>query len=311
MAVSQDGVLPSWRPGTARDAVLGFLKNAEQAHPRDRIAIFDNDGTLWCEKPTYPQVHFFVAELRSAAAARPELAERHEYRAVLDGDRAAMGEFGLERVAMALVDLFADITPEEFNARVERFFAEARHPEHGVAFGDLVYVPMLELIAQLRERDFRVFIGTAGGADFVRAVSEQLYGVAPERVIGSRVTYEVRRADGTLSLYRTAQLDGDPNEGPAKLPGIQRQIGRRPIFAAGNSPGDAEMLEYVSTGDGPTLALLIDHDDADREYRYEGVAGTFVPTEPVLDSAARLGWTVVSMRDDWATVFGGGVLPPT
>ena len=225
-------------------------------------------------------------------------------RAVLDGDRAALAEFGLERVGMALVELFEGMQPDEFAGRVERFFATARHPERGVPFGELVYVPMLELIEELRRSDFRVFIATAGGADFVRVVSERLYGVAPEQVIGSRVSYEVRRDDGELSLRRTARLDGDPNEGPAKLPGLQRQIGRRPILAAGNSPGDGEMLEYVGSGVGPALALLVNHDDESREYAYEGVAGTFDPTEPILATAERLGWTVVSMKRDWETVFG-------
>jgi phosphoglycolate phosphatase-like HAD superfamily hydrolase len=284
--------------------VLEFLRGAAEVAPPDRIAIFDNDGTLWCEKPTYPQVYFFVDELRAATTARPELATRPEYRAVLRGDRAALREFGLERVAMALVELFEGMHPEAFTDRVERFFATAEHPERKVAFGDLVYVPMLELIEQLRSLDFRVFIATAGGADFVRAVSERIYGVAPEQVIGSRVTYEVRRDDGELSLRRTARLDGDPNEGPAKLPSIQRQIGRRPILAGGNSPGDAELLEYAGSGKAPTLALLIDHDDEDREYAYQGVAGSFDAEEPILTTAERLGWTVVSMRRDWTTVFG-------
>jgi phosphoglycolate phosphatase-like HAD superfamily hydrolase len=283
--------------------VLAFLADAEEVEPQRRIAIFDNDGTLWCEKPTYPQVHFWVRELQAAAAAQPALRERPEYRAILEGDRAAMAEFGLARVAMALVELFEGMSPEEFTVSVERFFAEARHPERGVPFGALVYAPMLELIAELRAREFGVFIGTGGGADFVRVVSEQLYGVAPERVVGSRVTYELLRSDGKLDLCRTAVMDGDPNEGPAKVPNIQRQIGRRPMMAAGNSPGDTEMLEYASTGEGPTLALLVNHDDAEREYAYESSAGTFDQAEPILATAERLGWTVVSMRQDWETVF--------
>jgi phosphoserine phosphatase len=296
-------VLPSWRDGVARDALLSFLRDVEGVHPREGVAIFDNDGTLWCEKPTYPQVYFFVHELRAKAATRPALAKRPEYRAVLEGDRAALDRLGLERVAMALVELFEGMSPEHFTDRVDRFFTDERHPDRGVPYGELLYVPMLELVEKLRERQFRVFIGTAGGADFVRAVSERLYGVAPERIVGSRVTYEARRSDGRLGLVRTAQLDGEPNEGPAKLPGIQRQIGRRPRFAAGNSPGDAEMLEYASTGDGPTLAFLINHDDGEREYAYESEAGTFAATESILDTAARSGWSVVSMRDDWKTVF--------
>jgi phosphoserine phosphatase len=297
-------LLPSWADGATRDALVGFLRGVEDVDPRALVAVFDNDGTLWCEQPAYPQVRFFVDELRRAVASRPDLASRTEYRAVLEGDRQTIAELGLGRVALALVELFEGMTPEEFARRVARFFAEAVHPERSVPYESLLYVPMLELIDELRRRRFRVFTVTAGGGDFVRAVSMDLYGIPPERVIGSRVSYEMVRRDGSLQLIRTSELEGDPNEGAAKLPSIQRQIGQRPILAAGNSPGDAAMLEYASTGDGPTLALLVDHDDAAREYEYEGVAGTFTPSEGVLDTAARLGWTVVSMRNDWVTVFG-------
>jgi len=296
--------LPSWREGETRESLLAFLDAVEDVAPADRVVIFDNDGTLWCEKPTYPQVHFFVSELERAVATRPDLAERSEYRALLDEDRAALAAMGIGRVALALVELFEGISPEAFTGRVERFFADEVHPARGVAYRDLLYIPMLELIDELRARHFSVFIGTAGGADFVRAISMKLYGIPPERVVGSKVIYEVDRVDGRLGLIRTARLDGDPNEGPAKLPGIQRQIGRRPILAAGNSPGDAEMIEYTSTGDGPTLGLLVNHDDAEREYAYTSEAGTFDAAEPILDTAHRLGWTVASMRDDWLTVFG-------
>lgn len=296
--------LLSWRDGDTRDSLRAFLDDAEKVAPQDRVAIFDNDGTLWCEKPTYPQVRFFVSELKQAVAVRPKLADRAEYRAVLEGDRAALGGMGVARVALALVELFEGMNPEAFTERVEAFFADEVHPERGVGYGQLIYTPMLELIDELRARQFSVFIGTAGGADFVRAISMNLYGISPERVVGSKVLYEVNRVDGRLGLVRTANLDGDPNEGPAKLPGIQRQIGRRPILAAGNSPGDAEMIEYASTGAGPTLGLLVSHDDAEREYTYTSEAGTFDAAEPILDTAHRLGWTVASMHDDWVTVFG-------
>jgi hypothetical protein len=302
--VSEEAVLPSWRQGATRDSILEFVRNAGQVDPAERVAVFDNDGTLWCEKPEYPQLTFFVDELRRAATDRPALRGRPEYGAVLEGDREAIGSMGLPRVAMALVELFESISPEEFTARVDRFFAEYAHPDLGVPHGRLVYAPMIELIDLLRGQQFRVFIGTAGGADFVRAVSERLYGVPPERVIGSRVSYGVRRSAGSLDLIRTAQLEGEMNEGMAKIPSLQRQIGQRPICAAGNSPGDAEMLEFATRGRTPSLAVLVNHDDGEREYAYESTAGTFEATEPVLDTAERLGWTVVSMKNDWTTVFG-------
>jgi phosphoserine phosphatase len=283
--------------------VLGFLTEAEHIPPEDRVAVFDNDGTLWCEKPTYPQLQFFVDELRAAVEARPELAAREEYGAILSGDSRAIGDVGFARVAVALVELFDGLAPSEFTKRVRSFFAHTHHPDRRVPYRSLIYTPMLELIGALTALDFRVFVVTAGGADFVRAVSEQLYGVPTERVIGSRVTYRAVRRGGALDLVRTSELDGDPNEGPAKLPEIQRQIGQRPVLAAGNSPGDAEMLEYVATGPGPTLAMLVDHDDETREYRYESVAGTFDAPEPISETARRLDWLIVSMREDWTRVF--------
>jgi hypothetical protein len=297
-------LLPSWRDGAARDSLLRFLAEAEQVAPAERVAIFDNDGTLWCEKPEYPQLTFFVRELERAAAVQPALTARAKYRAVLQRDERALAALGIGRVALALLELFEGLGPEEFDLRVHRFFAEERHPKFRVRYGDLIYVPMLELITALRQKRFDVFIGTAGGADFVRAVSMSLYGTPPERVVGSRVVYRVERRGDRLELVRTAELDGDPIEGVAKLPGIQRQVGRRPIFAAGNSPGDAEMIEYTTSGNGPTLGLIVDHDDAAREYAYTSEAGTFTAAEGILDTAQRLGWTVASMRDDWVTVFG-------
>ncbi|MDX2467234.1 MAG: HAD family hydrolase, partial [Acidimicrobiia bacterium] len=281
--------LPSWRDGVAREALLEFLDDTEDLDPTARVAIFDNDGTLWCEKPNYPQLRFFVWELERVVAERPALGDRPEYRALLAGDRAALAGMGIERVGLALVELFAGMSPDVFATRVEAFFSEVRHSRWETPLSALVYLPMLELIDELRARQFDVFIGTAGGADFVRAVSMSLYGVPPERVVGSRVMYVIDRSAGKLQLLRTAELDGEANEGPAKLPGIQRQLGRRPIFAAGNSPGDAEMIEYASTGEGPTLGLVVNHDDGDREYAYTSEAGTFAAAEPILGTAARLG----------------------
>jgi hypothetical protein len=168
----------------------------------------------------------------------------------------------------------------------------------------MVYQPMLELIDELRERDFTVCIVTGGGTEFVRAVSQSLYGVAPERVVGTLVGYDMQRRDtGEPYLVRIAASVLDANEGAAKVTNIQTALGRRPILAGGNSAGDREMLEYAAAADGPSLALLIDHDDAEREYAYESKAGTFEANEPITDTGRRLGWTVVSMADDWSRVF--------
>ena len=298
-----DDRLPSWRPGAARSAVMSFLDAAVEIPPEERVAVFDNDGTLWCEKPQYPQLEFFVWELRRAVRERPELNSMPEYRAVLDGDAAALHQLGLERVAMALVALFDGLEPEFFAEQVRQFFAEARHATSGRPYDTMVYLPMLELLDELAAVGFTNCIVTGGGTEFVRAISKRVYGVDQDRVIGTLVAYELVRRDNRLALVRTTRIQGGANEGEEKISNIQIALGRRPRVAAGNSPGDRDMLEYTSTHDGPALALLVDHDDPDREFAYTSEAGTFTADEPILDTAQRLDWTVVSMRNDWATVF--------
>ena len=298
-----DAVLPSWREGAARTAVVEFLDASEEVPPAERVAVFDNDGTLWCEKPRYTQLDFLLWELARAVDDRPDLGSIPEYRAVLDGDHAAIGEMGLERIAVALLGLFEGLEPDEFDRRVRGFFGETRHPDLDVPYHHLVYQPMIELLGALRDRGFTNCIVTGGGAEFVRAISREVYGVDPEHVVGTFVTYEPARRDGRLVLLRTRQLRGEANEGAVKVANIQASLGRHPILAAGNSPGDSEMLEYTSSLAGPSLALLLNHDDDEREYAYESVAASFETTEPIAETAERLGWTSVSMRDDWARIF--------
>jgi len=298
-----NSILPSWRPGHTRDTIETFLREAEAVPVEQRVAVFDNDGTLWGEKPLYTQLDFFLQELRLSAAQDPTLADRPEYGALLAGDKEALGAFGPVQLVMALAEIHDGITPEEFNTRVDAFFESARQPDRGVPYRGTRYQPMLELIDELRSRDFQVFLVSAGGAEFVRVISRSFYDVSPEGVVGSQVGYELVREDGKPKLVRNVELSADPNEGPAKIANIQRVLGQRPIVAGGNSAGDAEMLEYAAAGDGPTLALLVDHDDAEREYEYASVAGTFDSDETIVETAARQGWTVISMKNDWTTVF--------
>ncbi|MFC7245193.1 HAD family hydrolase [Catellatospora aurea] len=295
--------LPSWRPGPARDAITSFLDESLALPAEQRVAVLDNDGTLWCEKPDYIQYSFLVRTLHDAVEHDPGLGERAEYRALLDSDHAALGELGLQRIAMALLELCAGWTPDEFAARVRDFMAAEKHPDRGVPYPKLVYQPMLELLDVLRQHGFDVFIVTGGGTEFVRAISRELYGVRPDDVVGTLVEYHHEQHGDGPALVRTAQAQGEVNEGWAKVEHIQTQLGRRPIFAAGNSAGDKEMLEYARAAGMPSLAVLIDHDDAEREYAYASAAVTFADTEPITATAHRLGWTVVSMRDDWSTVF--------
>jgi hypothetical protein len=301
--------LPSWRPGPVRDAVTGFLDAAQEIAPRDRVACFDNDGTLWCERPRYVQLDFFVEALRARIAQDPTIGSTAEFAALLNGDKAAMGELGLPRIAMALVGLFEGMTPEAFADHVRDFLARARHPTLGRPVRATRYRPMLELVGALRRLGFTVSLVTGGGTEFVRAISQDLYGVPPEAVVGTMVTYtystDAADAHGIPRpvLRRSTGMTGEANEGAAKVSNIQAQLGRRPIFAAGNSAGDRQMLEWAAAGAGPSMALLVDHDDDVREFRYAGTAETFTETEPITDVGRRQGWTVVSMATDWATVF--------
>jgi len=272
--------LPSWNDGEARTAIVEFVERAaNEVPPGDRLAVFDNDGTLWCERPAYVQELF----LKERLASRPELVEKGLVQAVLELD--------------------AGITPEEFTTSVEDWFATARHPRFGTSFRELTYQPMLELLEFVRANGFHVFVVTGGGVEFVRAVGEELYGVGPDDVVGSAVEVAFERRDGKAVLVRQAKMLGSPNEGAPKAVNIQTHIGRRPILAVGNSAGDREMLEYVHSSARPSLCVVVDHDDAEREYAYEGKAVTDPDAEPILDTAAHFGWTVVSMRDDWSQVF--------
>ena len=296
--------LPSWRPGPTRDAILAFLDGIGDVPVDERVAYVDNDGTMWCEKPGYVQLDFFVDALQQRTRQDPSLADRPEFAAVLSGDMAAIGEIGLAKVAGALAALFDGQTPEQFGAAVDEFLGRYRHRTLGVPVSGVVYQPMLELLDELRALDFTVGVVTGGGTEFVRQLSERLYGVEPGMVVGTLIGYRFDRDDGGRPVVRrTISQIGKANEGGAKLENIQSQIGRAPILAVGNSAGDREMLEWAQASRHGGLAVLVDHDDAEREFAYAGQAVTFDEDEPITDVAARLGWVVVSMRGDWETVF--------
>jgi phosphoserine phosphatase len=272
--------LESWNGGTARGAILDYLERIEEVDPADRIAVVDNDGTLWCEKPAYLQAFFM---LRGGPRVDPNAS--------------------LEELVQVLLEAHAGITTTEFETQVTEWLKSFRHPRFGTPFANLVYAPMLELLALLREHAFRVFIVTGGGLDFVRPMSVQLYGVEPDDVVGSAVEVEFARHNGTVELVRTAKVAGAPNEGAPKVVNIHAHIGRRPLVAIGNSAGDREMLEYAHTGPLPSLCLVVNHDDSEREYAYGGEAVTHPDAEPILETAERFNWTVISMREDWSRVF--------
>jgi phosphoserine phosphatase len=296
--------LPSWRAGATRDAVVAFLDDLDHVPVDERVAYVDNDGTMWCERPTYVQLDFFVDALRQRVADAPALGERPEFAAVLAGDVAAVGEIGLAKVAGALAALFDGQTPDEFGAAVDDFLDRYRHPTLDASLRGVIYQPMLELLDELRAREFTIGIVTGGGTEFVRQVSKRCYGVEPGMVVGTLIGYAFDRDDaGRPIVRRTVSQVGSANEGGAKVEHIQAQIGRPPLIAVGNSGGDREMLEWAQAHRRGGFAVLIDHDDDQREFAYEAMAVTVEEDEPITTVARRLGWVVVSMRDDWETVF--------
>jgi phosphoserine phosphatase len=287
-------MLQSWNEGPARQAVLEFLRTVTEdgpgyVMPADRVATFDNDGTLWCEQPLPPQFDFVLRRWAATAAADPSKRYVEPYRAAIERDADWLHDYEhhVPELLQGMAEAFTGTTPEQFEEIVRRFFTEVDHPRFGVPYDQAFYQPMRELLDLLASLEFRVFITSGGGRDFMRVISEPVYGILRERVIGTAPDYEYR--DGRL--YRLPTVLGGVDDGPGKPVHIYHQIGRPPLLAAGNADGDVEMLRSAR------FALLVRHDDAQREYAYDGKA------KRALATAARDGWTVVSMRDDWATVF--------
>ncbi len=295
-------MLESWNDGPTKSAIVDFVRRVttdgpDYVAPQDRIAVFDNDGTLWCEKPAYIQLDFLVRRLAEQVAADPALADRKPYAAAASGDLAWFGnavtkhyqgdDSDLKVLGAAMLSAHSGITVEEHAARVTAFFADAPHPTLGRPYTACGYLPMIELLRYLEANGFTCYIASGGGRDFMRPVTAAMYGIPPERVVGSSVALQYQ--DG--ELLTTAQPEF-LDDGPIKPVRIWGRIGRRPIFAAGNSNGDIEMLEYARG-----FRMLVLHDDAEREFDY--VAGA----ERALELAKTEGWTVASMQSDWAAVF--------
>jgi phosphoglycolate phosphatase-like HAD superfamily hydrolase len=286
--------LPSWADGQARAQILGFVRSVTEPGASfvpapERIATFDNDGTLWCEKPMYPQADFLLRRWKEMAQAHPGLAREQPWKAVVEGDRAWLAGI-LEHVpelTRAVTEAFEGITVEVFERAVRAFFDTARHPVLAVPYTRLAYQPMRELIDLLTAAGFEVYICSAGGRDFARVVSQEMYGIPRQRVIGSGTTLEYRHGE----VYRTGGIEQPADIGRGKPVNIWARTGRKPLLAAGNADGDSAMLRTARFG------LLIRHDDAGREFAYD--AGS----EKALVKAKQRGWTVVSMQNDFKVVF--------
>ncbi len=292
--MSGPAALPSWNDGPSKTAVLQFVRSvttpgASFVPPAERVATFDNDGTLWCERPLYVQADFIFRRFADMVREDPGIAKEQPYKAVVEGDRDWLMDVyaHVTELVKGATEAFGGITTEAFDAAVRAFFSSARHPTLDVPYTQVAYRPMLELIGLLEANDFRVYICSAGGRDFVRAVCEEVYGLGRDRVIGSATTLEYR--DGRL--YRTNGVEQPIDDGPGKPVHIWTRTGRLPLLAGGNADGDVSMLECAR------FALLVHHDDAEREFAYDSGA------EKALAAAAAHGWTVVSMREDFGSVF--------
>lgn len=299
--------LPSWREGPRKRALLDFVATVTRegdsgyVPSAERIAVFDNDGTLWVEQPAYPQLIFILDRIRTLSPQNPTWQQDTVFRAAIAGDlRGAMagGHEGLMRLAGAAM---AGNTPEAFQQIAAEWLKTARHPKWNRTYPALVYQPMLEVLRFLRASGFTNFIVSGGGVEFVRAFAEETYGIPPQHVVGSSFALKVTEDAGRLTLLREPRVDFI-DDGPGKPIGIARHIGRRPIAAFGNSDGDFEMLRYTTEGSGQRFGMIIRHDDAEREFAYdrESHVGRLARA---LDAAPAQGWQVVSMREDWVRVL--------
>ena len=298
--------LPSWEESGIKSAILEFVRTvADEADPNhvpaaERVAVFDHDGTLWPEQPVYVQLDFALDRIRALAPEHPEWRANQPFKGLLEGDAGPLAAGGLKALLEVVVETHTGMTSDEFDAITREWFDGARHPRFRRPYTELAYQPMTELLAHLRANGFRTWIVSGGGTEFIRSASERLYGVPPEQVIGSsgRMRYEVR--DGVPVLVRLPELEFFDDKGD-KVVAIQKFIGRRPIFAAGNSDGDQQMLQWTAAGPGATLMLLVDHTDEEREFSYR--VSPLGRLELALDEAEQRGWAVVSMKDHWKRVF--------
>ena len=304
--------LKTWRDGPARDAILAFVARTTGADggpavpPDDRVAVFDNDGTLWCEKPMPIQLDFILRRFVEMADADPSLRERQPWKAACDRDYAWLAKLMEEHyagddsnvrvLAGGILAAYDGMSVEDFEARADGFLRGTRHPTLGRGYLECVYAPMLELLDHLAANGFTNYIVSGGGRDFMRPISQEVYGIPRQRVIGSSAALGYTSDERGGTITHKAELDY-LDDGPEKPIRIWSRIGRRPLLAAGNSNGDVPMLHFTQHRDKPSLRLLVLHDDGDREFAYE------TGSEQALDQAAADGWTVVSVKDDWDTVF--------
>jgi phosphoglycolate phosphatase-like HAD superfamily hydrolase len=310
---SQDP-LPSWNDGAAKQAILKFVQtttdksSARFVPPPERIATFDQDGTLWVEHPMYTQVVYCLERVPVVVKAKPELANVEPFKTVLSGNREAMAKLSMDDLFKILAATLTGMSVDEFEAEAKKWIDTARHPRWKRPYTDLTYLPMIELLKYMRSSGYKTYIVTGGGQDFVRVYSEKVYGIPPEQVVGTAggTKYGYDKNGRPFLTKEPRLLLNDNNAG--KPEGIHLMIGRRPYPAFGNSTGDRQMCEYTKAGDGERLAMLVFHDDDKREYAYgpaQGLPDTKVGTftQALYDEAQKGGWYVISMKNDWKRIF--------
>jgi len=313
LVLAQNDPLSSWNDGPTKEAVVAFVQQVTDRSspqfvpPAERIATFDNDGTLWPSHPMYTQLAFALDRIKALAPKHPEWKTKQPFKAVLDNDLkalAAAGEKGMVELVMAS---HAGMSTAQFEAIVTDWLEKARHPRFKRRYTELAYQPMLEILAYLRENGFKTYIVSGGGVEFMRPMTEQVYGIPPEQVVGSTIETKYEVKDGQPVLMRLPKIDFIDDKA-GKPVGINKFIGRRPIAAFGNSAGDRQMLEWTGAGSGSRLMMLVFHDDAEREYAYgpaNGLPDTHFGTFPqaLMDEAKKKGWVVISMKNDWKRIF--------
>lgn len=299
--------LPSWNDGATKQAIMDFVVrvtkdgSADYVPEAQRVAVFDNDGTLWAEQPMYVQALFVADRVKTLASQHPEWTTKEPFASLLKGDATGVAASGESGIAELMALTHAGMSTDEFAVIVSDWIATARHPKTGRLYTEMVYQPMIELLAYLRENGFKTFIVSGGGIEFMRPWAERVYGIPPEQVIGSTGGLKFEMRDGGPVIMKMPELVlNDDKEG--KPVGIQRHIGRRPIAAFGNSDGDLQMLEWTCSPPGARLCLLVHHTDSEREWAYDRTSRVG-RLDKALDEATAKGWTIVDMKQDWKTVF--------
>ena len=307
VATATTDPLPSWTEGASKQAIVDFVRqvtssdSADFVAPDERIAVFDNDGTLWSEKPAYFQLLFAIDRIKQLAPQHPEWKTTQPFKAVLDNDMDALADSGEKGLLQLVMASHAGMTTTEFERIVGDWLMTARHPRFKRPYTELVYQPMLELLNYLRANGFKTFIVSGGGIEFMRPWTQAVYGIPPEQVIGSSIKVKFELRDGEPVLVRLPEIDFIDDKA-GKPVGIHKFIGRRPIAAFGNSDGDLQMLQWTTAGEGARFGLIVHHTDAQREWAYD--RDTHVgKLDKALGEAAAQGWTVVDMKNDWRVIY--------